>query len=129
MKVLHVNGYTIKPRANLYGANLEGADLRLADLREADLRFANLRDANLTGADLRGADLLGTSFLGANLTFTDITLPKGWYIYSNGLVYRDAPTEPHGELVRSRARQDYKERRKFALERERLARDGRRRRS
>ena len=52
-----VNGYTIKP----------GADLAFADLRECDLAFADLRECDLAGADLRGADL---TF--ANLAFADL---------------------------------------------------------
>ena len=44
-----VNGYEIKPRANLSGANLRGADLSDANLSDADLRGAGLRDANLSG--------------------------------------------------------------------------------
>lgn len=47
-----VNGYIIKP-----GANLRGANLWRADLRDANLRDSNLLDSNLRGADLRGADL------------------------------------------------------------------------
>lgn len=57
-----VNGYEIKPEADLRGANLSGADLRganlhLADLSGANLCRANLHLVNLRGADLRGADL------------------------------------------------------------------------
>ena len=47
---MEVNGYTIKP-----GADLRGADLRRADLRRADLCYADLSSANLSGANLRGA--------------------------------------------------------------------------
>jgi hypothetical protein len=39
---MNVNGYEIKPGANLKGANLE----------DADLRSANLKGANLTGTIL-----------------------------------------------------------------------------
>ena len=69
-----VNGYLIKPGANLAEANLSRALIPLANLREANLRGANLRGANiqwgdLIGADLRGADLrgalLGGTWLGA----------------------------------------------------------------
>ena len=72
-----VNGYEIKPGANLWYADLWGADLRDtnlrganlwdANLRDADLRGANLRDANLEGADLWGADLEGANLWGAVL--------------------------------------------------------------
>ena len=56
-----INGYEIKP-----GANLSGADLSGANLRGADLSGANLRGANLSGANLRGAVLpflIGSSCL------------------------------------------------------------------
>ena len=96
-----VNGYEIKPDANLRGAylrgadlgfaylmyanlvdaNLRGADLRVANLVDANLRFANLRDANLRGADLRGADLRDAQ-VSDNTT---INLPTGWKI-ENGLI-------------------------------------------
>ena len=82
-----VNGYEIKPGAdllgadlrcanlrcanlldaNLRGANLRCADLRNADLWNADLEGADLRDADLEGADLRDADLLDANLEGANL--------------------------------------------------------------
>ena len=39
---MNINGYEIKPFANLEGANLEGANLRVA----------NLEGANLWGADV-----------------------------------------------------------------------------
>ena len=42
--VMIINGYEIKPGANLEGANLGGGNLR-----DADLRWANLESANLTG--------------------------------------------------------------------------------
>ena len=82
---MKINGYDIKPYANLEGANLRdanlwcanlrGADLRDADLRDADLRdanlwCANLRDANLRGADLRDANLRGANLRGANLDYS-----------------------------------------------------------
>ena len=54
---MKVNGYIIKPYANLRGANLRSANLRSADLHGTNLRSADLRGANLRGADLRGADL------------------------------------------------------------------------
>ena len=52
---MNINGYEIKPGANLWGANLEGADLWGANLRNA-----YLEGANLEGADLEGADVTGT---------------------------------------------------------------------
>ena len=81
-----VNGYEIKPDANLRGAYLRGADLGFAylmyaNLVDANLRFANLRDANLRGADLRGADLRDAQ-VSDNTT---INLPTGWKI-ENGLI-------------------------------------------
>jgi uncharacterized protein YjbI with pentapeptide repeats len=57
-----VNGYEIKPCADL-----RGADLRNADLSDADLRNANLRNADLMGANLMGANLMGTKLRNANL--------------------------------------------------------------
>ena len=72
-----VNGYEIKPfanlfRANLRGANLEGANLEGANLRGNDLSGANLQgndlsSANLQGTDLYVADLYGANLQGANL--------------------------------------------------------------
>ena len=94
---MEVNGYKIKPNANLRGANLReadlsGANLYEADLREADLhqaylqeanlrganlyeanlRWADLCEANLRGADLRGADLREADLCGANLQEADL---------------------------------------------------------
>ena len=54
-----VNGYEIKPLANLFKANLSGADLRNADLSAADLFKADLIRANLSGANLRNAKMDG----------------------------------------------------------------------
>ena len=65
-----VNGYTIEPRADLYGANLEGADLRVA----------NLEGANLRGADLEGADLYGADLYGAKLPHFQICPQEGSFI-------------------------------------------------
>jgi hypothetical protein len=65
--MIKVNGYAIKPGANLRGANLFGANLRGAYLIGADLRGANLIGANLRGAYLIGADLRGADLIGANL--------------------------------------------------------------
>ena len=82
-----VNGYGIRPFANLRGANLSdvnlrGADLcsanlsdvnlRGADLRSADLCSANLSDVNLRGANLRGADLSEADLRGADLRSADL---------------------------------------------------------
>ena len=73
-----VNGYEIKPGADLrgadlIGANLIGANLRGADLRGANLHEANLSGANLSGADLRGADLRGADLSGADLRWTNLS--------------------------------------------------------
>ncbi len=94
MVVVKVNGYTIKPGADLTGADLAGADLQgvnftgfeynefnsidegapreIVILRGANLRGANLRDSRLYGVDLSGADLTEadmreTHLAGANL--------------------------------------------------------------
>ena len=63
---MKVNGYEIKPGANLsyavlLGANLESANLESANLSYADLRFANLQGANLLGANLESAKLDGAN--------------------------------------------------------------------
>ena len=76
-----VNGYEIKPWADLRGADLSGADLRGADLSGADLRWANLSEADLSGANLRwaslsGADLRGAYLSGANLSETYLSGAK-----------------------------------------------------
>jgi hypothetical protein len=62
---MKINGYEIKPCANLVGANLVGANLVNAKLEGADLRYANLWDA-----DLRGANLVNAKLEGANITGT-----------------------------------------------------------
>ena len=49
---MNINGYEIKPFANLVGADLEGANLRGANLRDAYLEGAYLRGANVTGTIL-----------------------------------------------------------------------------
>jgi len=61
---MNINGYEIKPCANLDGANLEGANLEGANLVNANLVNANLEGANLRGADLEGADLEGADVTG-----------------------------------------------------------------
>ena len=67
---MNINGYEIKPGANLRGANLEYANLRGVDLERADLRGANLVGANLEDANLVGAYLVDANLEGANLTGT-----------------------------------------------------------
>ena len=64
---MKVNGYDIKPCADLQGANLLGADLQGANLLGANLRGANLQGAYLRGAYLRGAYLRGADLRGADL--------------------------------------------------------------
>jgi len=54
---MEVNGYEIKP----------GANLRYADLSYADLRDTNLQGADLRRADLSYVNLQGTNLVGANL--------------------------------------------------------------
>lgn len=78
-----VNGFEIKPGANLTGANLTGADLAEADLSGADLSGADLSranlfkadltEANLTGADLAEADLTRSTLNRADLSGADLT--------------------------------------------------------
>ena len=54
---MKVNGYEIKPSADLIGANLKDADLKGADLKDADLKDADLDGAYLMYANLEGANL------------------------------------------------------------------------
>ena len=54
---MNINGYEIKPRADLKGANLKDADLSFANLKDADLRGADLRGANLEGLNLFGIEI------------------------------------------------------------------------
>ncbi len=65
MGAVEVNGYTIKPGADLREARLEGADLSGADLSGADLYKANLDGAKAAedtiwpdGFDLRAAGVI-----------------------------------------------------------------------
>ena len=64
---MKVNGYEIRPGANLKGAKLTGANLA-----EADLTGANLTGANLTRANLKGANLADANLKGANLTHANL---------------------------------------------------------
>ena len=54
---MKINGYEIKPYADLKGADLRYANLEGADLEGADLTYTNLKGADLLDADLTGADL------------------------------------------------------------------------
>ena len=79
---MEVNGYQIKPGANLKNANLTGANLEGADLGNAALRLlvgANLKGANLKGANLVGASLAYANLKGANLE--DANLALKWNAY------------------------------------------------
>ena len=67
-----VNGYEIKPGANLRDANLSGADLHNAHLSNADLRGADLSHANLSGAKLNDANLSDASLVFAKLSGADL---------------------------------------------------------
>ena len=71
-----VNGWEIKPDANLRDADLGGANLGGANLGLAILRGANLGHASLRGANLRDAQVNDS---------TTIDLPAGWKI-ENGLI-------------------------------------------
>lgn len=101
-----VNGYEIKPNADLEGADLESADLEGANLNGANLKNANLESANLISANLnnanldsanlddasldgatlinatlentllRGAKLVGSSLTNANLKNADLNLAE-----------------------------------------------------
>ena len=72
---MKINGYEIKP-----GADLEGADLEGADLMNADLWHANLRHANLYGAKLGGANVEAT-ILDVKSEMTHPIIPKVAYIH------------------------------------------------
>ena len=81
-----VNGYHIKPGANLYRAELPNTELYNADLKGADLRAANLRGAwlsgaNLSGANLSGANLIAADFYGADLSGANLS--KANLTYAN----------------------------------------------
>ena len=68
-----INGYNIKPEADLRGAKLAGANLTDAKLERAKLAYANLTGANLTDAKLERAKLIRAILTGANLTGADLT--------------------------------------------------------
>ena len=85
-----INGYKIKPYANLEGANLKDADLKGAylvgaNLEDADLKGANLEDADLKGAYLRNANLKDANLRDANLMGANLR-----YAYLGGANLRDA---------------------------------------
>ena len=65
--MLKINGYEIKPFADLRYADLSGADLYDADLFGANLYGADLSGAKLSGAKLYDADLFGAKLSGAKL--------------------------------------------------------------
>ena len=80
---MKVNGYEIKPYAdlkgaNLVGANLSGADLVGANLEDADLVGANLEGAFLWGANLKGANLYNANLQGANLWGANLVGANLW---------------------------------------------------
>ena len=88
---MEINGKSIAPFADLYGANLRGANLRDADLRDANLRGADLRGANLYGANLYGANLYGANLRDADLRGANLYgalgvfslgQPNGWFAYA-----------------------------------------------
>ncbi|CAB4124723.1 Pentapeptide repeat [uncultured Caudovirales phage] len=86
-----INGYEIKPCANLSGANLSGADLSYADLSYADLSGADLSYADLSYADLSGANLIYADLRGANLIYADLRGANLIYADLRGanLIYAD----------------------------------------
>ena len=67
VEAVEVNGYTIKPGANLTRANLKWAKLEGAKLTRAHLIRAHLIRANPSRTDLEGADLTRANLRGANL--------------------------------------------------------------
>lgn len=82
---MNIQGYEIKPEANLRRANLIEADLNGADLNGADLRGANLRGANLRGADLIRADLRGVDLRETLLPPPPVLLLSLWRAVSEAL--------------------------------------------
>jgi uncharacterized protein YjbI with pentapeptide repeats len=62
-----VNGYEIRPGADLKGADFEGADLRGASLHEANAAWVNFEGAQLQGVNLEGANLVSANLKGADL--------------------------------------------------------------
>lgn len=73
-----VNGYEIKPHANLYGANLRGANLRVA----------NLHLANLRGANLRGAENIPNSIAASLQVLPDEGDVIGWKKCRNNVIIK-----------------------------------------
>ena len=81
---MEVNGYSIKPFANLRKANLkrknlsevnlQKADLYRANLVGADLRRSNLYRANLGATNLRGSDLYKANLVEVNLRRADLCI-------------------------------------------------------
>mgnify|MGYP001221882462 FL=1 len=69
---MKVNGYEIKPKADLSGADLAGADLAGARLGRANLEGANLEGANLSAAKLKNAKLEGANLASAILPLADL---------------------------------------------------------
>jgi hypothetical protein len=72
---MNINGYEIKP-----GADLKGADLRGANLYGANLYGANLEGADLRYADLEGADLYDAKLQGAKLPHFQIVPEEGSFV-------------------------------------------------
>ena len=73
-----VNGYTIKPGADLRGRDLREFDLRGCDLRGCNLRGCDLRGCDLRGCDLRFASLASADLRGCDLRFADLPLGLLW---------------------------------------------------
>jgi len=80
---MKVNGYEIKPEANL-----EWADLRWADLRWANLRGPNLRGANLQEADLRWAKGISESISAQLQVLPDEGDVVGWKKCKQGVIVK-----------------------------------------
>ncbi len=72
MEAVKVNGYKIKPKADLSWADLSGTNLAGAKLGRANLKGANLEGANLSSAKLKKANLEGANLASANLRFADL---------------------------------------------------------
>ncbi len=107
-----VNGYEIRPAANLRGANLEGANLSGARLTGANLEGANLSGArltgsyltraSLTGANMRGADLSDALMRGANLRGADLSDANlVGALWDVSTIWPDGYTPPKTEVGKS----------------------------
>ena len=111
--MIKVNGYEIKPGANLRsarleGANLEGANLEGANLYGAVLKNANLTNANLNNANLDSANLYGATLKGATMTgilpvdkkFRLPFLPDGYEVFERNIITTSSLSTVVNEILK-----------------------------